>query len=62
MCGYVALLLKFIIKLHFTLIGYGRELLTQYCPGDKIEKNVIGWACSAYGVEERRILGFGGET
>jgi hypothetical protein len=25
------------------------ELLTQYCAGDKIEKNEMGWACSAYG-------------
>jgi len=24
-------------------------LLTQYCVGDKIEKNEIGWACGAYG-------------
>ena len=23
--------------------------LTQYCAGDKIEKNEMGWACSAYG-------------
>ena len=30
--------------------------------GDKIEKNEIGVACSAYGGEERRIQGFGGET
>jgi len=30
--------------------------------GDKIEKNEIGRACSAYGGEERRIQGFGGET
>jgi len=27
-------------------------LLTQYCSGDKIEKNEMGGACSAYG--ERR--------
>jgi hypothetical protein len=25
---------------------------------DKIEKNEMGGACSAYGVEERRITGF----
>jgi len=25
------------------------ELLTQYCAGDKIEKNEMGWACGAYG-------------
>jgi len=30
--------------------------------GDKIERNEMGGACSAYGVEERRIKGFGGET
>jgi hypothetical protein len=37
-------------------------ILTQYCSGDKIEKNEMGWTCSAYGGEERRIQGFGGET
>ena len=29
--------------------------------GDKIENNEMGGACSAYGGEERRIQGFGGE-
>ena len=29
---------------------------------DKIEKNELGGACSAYGGEERCIQGFGGET
>jgi hypothetical protein len=24
-------------------------LLTQYCAGDKIGKNEMGWACGAYG-------------
>jgi len=24
-------------------------LLTQYCAGDKIEKNEMGWACGTYG-------------
>jgi hypothetical protein len=33
-------------------------ILTQYCSGDKIEKNELGGACSAYGGEES----FGGET
>ena len=37
-------------------------LLTQYCSRDKIEKNEIGGSCSAFGGEERRIQGFGGET
>ena len=36
--------------------------ITQYCSGDKIEKNEMGGACSAYGEEERCIQGFGGET
>ena len=36
-------------------------LLTQYCSCDKIEKNEMGGACSAYGGEERRMQGFGGE-
>ena len=35
--------------------------LTQYS-GDQIEKNEMGGVCSAYGGEERRIQGFGGET
>ena len=33
----------------------------KYRSGGKIE-NVMGKACSAYGGEERRIQGFGGET
>ena len=34
----------------------------QYFAVDKIENNEIGGACSAYGRDERRIQGFGGET
>ena len=30
--------------------------------GDKIEKNKMGGACSAYGGGESRVQGFGGET
>ena len=30
--------------------------------GNQIEKNEMGGACSPYGVVERCILGFGGET
>jgi hypothetical protein len=30
-------------------------LLTHYCQGDKIEKNEMVGACSAYGVGERRV-------
>ena len=37
-------------------------MITEYCSGDQIEKNEMGGACSAYGGEERRIQGFGGET
>ena len=29
--------------------GKWSVLLTQYCAGDKIEKNEMGWACGAYG-------------
>jgi len=36
-------------------------LLTKYCSGYKFEMNEMGWACSAYGGEEMRIQGFGGE-
>jgi len=32
---------------------------TKCCSGDKIEKNEMGRARSIYGVEERRIQGFG---
>ena len=37
-------------------------LLTQYCAGDKIEKNEMGGACGRYGGRERCAQGFGGET
>jgi len=37
------------------------EELTQYCASDKIKKIEIGGACSAYGVGERRVQGFGRE-
>jgi len=30
-------------------IGSWWGMLTQYCAGDKIEKNEMGWACGAYG-------------
>ena len=35
---------------------------TQYCAGDKIEKNEMGGACGTYGGRERCVQGFGGET
>jgi hypothetical protein len=37
------------------------KILVSYCSGDKIEKNEMDRACSAYGVGERRVQGFGGE-
>ena len=37
-------------------------LLTQYCAGDKIEKNEMGWACDACGCGEGGVEGLGGET
>jgi len=30
-------------------VAEGFVLLTQYCAGDKMEKNEMGWACGAYG-------------
>ena len=33
----------------FTIFLISFLLLTQYCAGDKIEKNEMGWACGAYG-------------
>jgi len=37
-------------------------LLKQYYTDEKIEKNEMGEACSAYGGGEGRVQGFGGET
>jgi hypothetical protein len=37
-------------------------LLSKHYYGDKIENNEIGGACSTYGVEERCMQDFGGET
>ena len=36
--------------------------LMQYCAGDKIEKNEMGWACGAYGWGEGGVEGLDGET
>jgi len=35
---------------------------TQHCSHHKIEKNMMGGKCSAYGEGERRVQGFGEET
>jgi len=43
-------------------LGMGYVLLTQYCTGDKIEKNGMDGACSTYEGEERCIQSFGGES
>jgi len=37
-------------------------LHTQYCVGDKIEKNEMGGAYSAYGGWERRVQCFWGKS
>ena len=37
-------------------------LLTQYCAGDKIEKNEMGWACGSYGGGEGGVQRPGRET
>ena len=34
----------------------------KYCAGDKIKKNEMGGACSAYGGGKRCVQDFGGET
>jgi len=46
---------------------HNEELSDLYCSPNivrviKSKKNEMGGACSAYGGEERRIQGFGGET
>ena len=40
----------------------GGACSTQYCAGDKIEKNEMGGACGAYGGGGRCAQGFGGEA
>jgi len=37
------------------LIFISNYYTTQYCVGDKIEKNEMGWACGAYGWGERGV-------
>jgi hypothetical protein len=39
-----------------------KSLLRTALFGDKMEKNVMGGACSTYGTKMRSIHGFGGET
>ena len=41
----------FYLKTQFVRGAKWSVLLTQYCAGDKIEKNEMGWACGAYGWE-----------
>jgi hypothetical protein len=42
--------------------GEWKKLHITYCAGDKIEKNEMGGACSAYGGGERCVQDFGGKT
>ena len=39
-----------------------RACFTQYCAGDKIEKNEMGGLCGTYGGRESCAQDFGGET
>ena len=46
---------------------HNEELKDLYCSpnnvwGDQVEKNEMGWACGAYGGEERLVQDFGWET
>jgi hypothetical protein len=50
-----------VYRFYFPVIPKESVLLTQYCAGDKIKKNEMGRACSAYG-GERCVQGFGEET
>ena len=36
-------------RFSYNILGCLLVLLTQYCAGDKIEKNEMGWTCGAYG-------------
>jgi len=49
---------RYIIWYSITISAKWSELLSQYCAGDKIEKNEMGWACGAYGWGEEvyRVL------
>ena len=46
----------------FLVNSFDSVLLTQYCAGDKVEKNEMGGAYGTYGGRERRAQDFGGET
>jgi len=52
----------FLISCHKTNTSSSVLYVTQCFLGDKIEKNEMCGACSAYGGKERHIQGFGGET
>jgi hypothetical protein len=58
----VSKLKDFIVRINFMCLDLRWSvLLTQYFSGDKIEKNEMGGACSAYGRDEKRVQDFGGE-
>jgi hypothetical protein len=50
------------LKTHVSMfpIYFVSYILPHYCAGDKIEKNAMGGAYSAYGGGERRVQGFCG--
>jgi len=42
--------LRVVMKVQTLLdVLYFKQGVRQYCAGDKIEKNEMGWACDAYG-------------
>jgi hypothetical protein len=56
----VTQVITFYRKLHIFVEILWRRYFA--CSGDKIERNEMGEAYSAYGEEERHIQGLGGET
>jgi hypothetical protein len=51
----------FLWKIYFVFVCASVHL-TQYCAGNKIEKNEMGWECDTYGCGEGGVYGLGGET
>jgi hypothetical protein len=52
-CPYSCLYLHITTEYHIKM---------KLCAGDKIKKNEVGGACSAYRGGERHVQGFGGKT
>jgi hypothetical protein len=43
-------------------VSYQQQQRALYYLGDQLKKNELGAACGIYGVEDRCIQSFGGET